>query len=141
MLKYISNTPPLERLGAAVAEALAEGVTQQELMGVVLSTVATYTPSMADEADCEDFRAPGPDTVYTELPPGLIDLPSAARESGIASSTLHMWLARGHIKSYGRLKGYAKGGGIHLLKAVEIQARQGAPPNKGGRPRKPVKRS
>ena len=138
MVKYNVKTPPLERLGHAVAEALDEGVTQQELMSVVLTTVATYTPpmlmSLSDEADCEN--SPAPDTVYTELPPGLIDLPSAAREFGIASSTLHMWLARGHIKSYGRLKGYAKGGGMHLLKATEILARQGAPANKGGRPRK-----
>ena len=29
MVEYIIRTPPLERLGAAVVEALAEGVTQQ----------------------------------------------------------------------------------------------------------------
>ena len=136
MVEYIVKAPPLERLGAAVAEALAEGVTQQELMGVVLTTVATYTPPMADEADCEDFRVPGPDTIYAELPPGLIDLPSAAQKYDLNRGTLRNWVTKGYLKRYGRLKGSAQGGGFILVSESELRLYMDMPKNKGGRPRK-----
>ena len=170
MVEYMIKTPPLERLGTAVAEALAEGVTQQELISVVLSTVATYTPPLPDEADCEDFQAPSPDgdrvkaslhgytaasppshqdltgeidvfveqhwTVYTELPPGLIDLPSAAQKYGLNQWTLRNWVRKGHLKMYGRLKGSAKGGGFILVRESELRLYKDMPKSKGGRPRK-----
>ena len=129
MVEYIIKAPPLERLGDAIAEALAEGMTQQELMSVVLTTVSTYTPPIADEAEC-------PDSVYTELPPGLIDLPSAARKFNTPRGTLHAWVRRGHIHSYGRLPGPARGGGIVILKESEIIERSLSPKSKGGRPKK-----
>ena len=134
MVEYIIKAPPLERLGDAVAEALAEGVTQQELMGVVLTTVATYTPPMADEAECEDFR--GPDTVYTELPPGLIDLPTAAQKYDLNRGTLRNWVTKGYLKRYGRLKGSAQGGGFILVSESELRLYMDMPKNKGGRPSK-----
>ena len=136
MVEYIIKAPPLERLGAAVAEALAEGVTQQELMGVVLTTVATYTPPMADEADCEDFRVPGPDTVYTELPPGLIELPNAARTYGIPRRTIQTWLRKGKLSRQGRLRGPARGGGYILISEDQLIAYMNEPRHRGGRLRK-----
>ena len=140
MVEYIIKAPPLERLSTVVAEALAEGVTQQELMGVVLTTVATYTPpmqvSLDDEADCEDFQAPAPDTIYTELPPGFLDLPSAARKYGLNEWTLRNWVRKGHVKMQGRIKGSAKGGGFILVRDSELRLYIDTPKSKGGRPRK-----
>ena len=138
MVEYIIKAPPAERLSAAVAEALTEGMTQQQLMGVVLTTVATYTPpvpmSPADEADCEDFQAAGPDTIYTELPPGLIDLPSAAKKYSINRGTIRHWVKRGNVPSQGRLKGAARGGGYLLIREDDLLKYMVGPRDKGGRP-------
>ena len=67
-------------------------------MTVVMTTVDTYTPpkQMAMKTECEDFRVLDRDTVYSELPPGLIDLRTAANEVGQGTSraTLHSWVTR-----------------------------------------------
>ena len=140
MVEYQYETPPLERLGTAIAEALDEGVTQQELMGIVLTTVATYTTpmqmSLADEADCEDFQVPGPDTVYTELPPGLIDIRTASQKYCLQTALLRAWVRKGRLSYKGRLKAPAAGGGYIVVDEEELTSYISAPKDRGGRPRK-----
>ena len=140
MVESMLRTPVIARLGTAIAEALEEGVTQQELMSVVLTTVSTYTPSMkmsqANEDECEDFQAPGPDTVYNELPPGLVTISDAAREYDLNRWTIRNWVRKGALKTHGRLKGSAKGGGFILINEADLQVCMYLPKDKGGRPKK-----
>ena len=73
--------------------------------------------------------------VFDELPAGTIDIPSASRKFGIPIPTLHRWMKKGHIKSMGRLKGFSRGGGLHILIEVDIQRVIDNPPKKTGRPK------
>ncbi len=138
MVESMLRTPVIARLGTAIAEALDEGVTQQELMSVVLTTVATYTPpmlmSLADEDKCEDLQAT--DTVYNELPPGLLTISEAAREYDLNRWTIRNLIRKGALKTHGRLKGSAKGGGFILLSEADLRVCMSLPKDKGGRPKK-----
>ena len=140
MVESMLRTPVIARLGSAIAEALDEGVTQQELMSVVLTTVSTYTPpikmSLANEDECEDFQAAGPDTVYNKLPPGLITLSDAAREYDLNHRTIRNWVRKGDLKVHGRLKGSAKRGGFIVLNEAALRVCMYLPKDKGGRPKK-----
>ena len=93
-----------------------------------MALVADRAHNLAQQGDA--------DRVFTELPEGLIDLPSAARKYGISRSTLHNWIRGGHVKIQGRLKGSAQGGGFYVLEESELLAYMEAPRNKGGRPAK-----
>ena len=124
----------LDRATKAIADALAEGVGERELLDMV-TTVA------ADQV-VEQPEIPGllldAESIYTEdeVPEGLIDLPSAARKYGHRITRLQRWVQRGHLKVYGRIRAPARGGGYLLLSEDELVARMRAEPNKGGRPRK-----
>ena len=110
----------------------------KDVMIAVTTTLDTYILpkqlSLADE--CGAFQVLDQDIIYTELPTGLIDLPSAARKYDLNRRTIRDWVIKSHLKVYGRLKGSAKGGGFLLLKESELLAYMTAPRNKGGRPRK-----
>ena len=71
--------------------------------------------------------------IYTELPEGLIDLPSAMREYGCRRGRLDTWVQRGHLKVYGRLKGAARGGGYVVVSRTQVEERLAAEPNKSGK--------
>ena len=130
-----ARTARLEGLSEAVLQALTAGASPTDLMATITDTITDYQASTQDYIPgllpCD-----GKEPIFNECPPGLIDLPSAAKELGVAPAQLRVWLARGHIKSYGRLKGPAAGGGFHLLKMVELLAYKLGPRNKGGRPKK-----
>ena len=124
----------LDRATKAIADALAEGVGERELLDMVTIVAA--------EQVVEQPEIPGlfPDaeTIYTEteVPEGLIDLPSAAQKYDHRVATLQKWVERGHLQTYGRLRAPARGGGYLLLREDELVDRMKAPRNKGGRPRK-----
>ncbi len=73
--------------------------------------------------------------IYNELPPGSIDLPSAAIKYGLKRGTLTMWVRRGKLPRLGKLKAPARGGGYTIASQAAIEACINAPPNKGGRPK------
>ena len=75
-----------------------------------------------------------PDRVYRELPPGLIDLPTASKKYCVKPGTLWFWVRKGNLGSKGRLKGPATGGGYLVICEEELVAYIEAPRNKGGRP-------
>ena len=75
-----------------------------------------------------------PDGIFSEVPEGLIDLPSAASKFGCSLGRLHSWIARGHLQVHGRLRAPARGGGYRLVSEEEVIQHMRMPPNKGGRP-------
>ena len=113
------------------------GATKDDILTVIELKVAEHESALQDRVP--EFLANDQDTVYTELPPGLIDLPSAAKKYGMNRGTLRNWLELGHIKKYGRLKGAATGGGFILLAEQEVMDRINAP-RQSGRPRTKIKR-
>ena len=127
----------LDRATRAIADALAEGVDERELLDMVTTVAAEQAveqpeiPGLFPEPSDEE-------PIYTEtvVPAGLIDLPTAAKKYDYRVATLQKWVDRGHLKVYGRLRAPAPGGGYLLLREVELVERINSPPNKGGRPRK-----
>ena len=139
MVEYIIKTPPLERLGAAVVEALDEGVTQKDLVTLVMSTVDTYTPpkqiSMGDEG--ESFQVLDRDTVYSELPPDLIDLRTAAKVYGLRPRTLQEWVSKNRVPQHGWLSIPAfRGRRSIVVREEDLREYMKGPRAKGGRPPK-----
>ena len=127
----------LDRAIRAVADALAEGIGERELLDMVTTVAADIAveqpeiPGLLPDVDEQEI-------IYTEdgVPEGLIDLPSAAQKYNCPVGTLQTWVRRGHLKTFGRLKAPARGGGYVLLLEADILDRVTAPVNKGGRPRK-----
>ena len=130
-MKNSESTLP-NYLRTAVETALASGVSENE----ILSMVATVA------ADAEQPELPGFEDeglpLYTELPPGLIDLATAAKRYSRSPSLLRMWVYRGHLEERGRLRGPGQNGGAIVVCEQDLLERINAPPNKGGRPKKTV---
>ena len=125
---------PLAEVGEAIGRALRFGATREEILSMLELKVTEHEVAYQDTLPA--FPDDDPDTVYTELPPGLIDLPTAASKYGLNKVTLYRWLTGGRLKRYGRLKAPATGGGYHVMSEDELIAYMSAPRNKGGRPRK-----
>ena len=113
-----------EALVRAVDGALAHGLTQEEIMALV--------QDRAQGAADQDASA----RVYTELPDGLIDLPSAAEKYGVNGDTLYSWVRKGLLAPAGRLRASARGGGYIVVREKDLLSHMQAPKNRGGRPRK-----
>ena len=77
-----------------------------------------------------------PNTVYTELPPGLIDLPAAVKKYNLKPRTVQDWVRQGHVRLLGRLRAPSRGGGYLVVSEEELRSYIMAPRNKGGRPPK-----
>ena len=106
----MNTTPPPElyRSRAAVDSAVDSERTEDGVLGVLQTS---GTPNGYDE-----------NTVFTELPEGLIDLPSATAKYSLNRATLRSWLTRGRIRIFGRLKGSASGGGYLVVDESELVA-------------------
>ena len=127
-----TSSKSLDQLSQAMSEALASGVTTEEILAML------KTPALDTEAERPENGAhlANPDPIYTEVPDGGIDLPSAARKYGIHRGTLHTWVNTDRIGVIGRLKAPAAGGGYLIVNESELIEYIAAPRNKGGRPRK-----
>ena len=125
----------MDRWREATREVLQAGATKDDLyLMLMLEPDATQDQEYRHlpPDDCS------PDTMYTELPEGLIDLPSAAKKFDIPVRTIRAWVNRGHLQARGRLKGAARGGGYLVVCEDELTARINGPRDKGGRPPKLV---
>ena len=60
--------------------------------------------------------------VFEELPPHLIDLPTAARKHDRPVGTLHGWVKNGLLHKFGRLRAPVKGGGYIVLDRAEVES-------------------
>ena len=101
------------------------------------STVANIVVAEADLVEqCEPTSVASDDDLpmYDELPPGLIDLPSAAKEYGCKVSRFHGWVKRGHLRVRGRLRA-PQGTGYSLVLESELVHRLKTVDAKGGRSR------
>ena len=124
----------LAQVGEVIESALRSGATPEEIQAMLELKVTENEVAYQDTLPA--FPDDDPDTVYTELPPGLIDVPTAVRKYDLKRSTLHSWLKKGLLRSRGRLKGPANGGGYVVVNEDELSDCISAPRNKGGRPRK-----
>ena len=132
----ISNEA-LRRASSAIADALAEGFDERELVEMVTTVAAEQAAEQVETLEL--FRdLNDEETIYTEteVPEGLIDLPAAAQKYNCPINTLQTWVKKGRLKTHGRRKAPARGGGYLLLVETEVLDRVKAPINKGGRPRK-----
>ena len=135
MVEKTRTTQATEDLQAALEAALASGLTQGDIVGMVAGAM-----KRSEEVGCQsalpDFPTNGKPKVYRELPPGLITLPDAARKYEINYNSLHRWVKEGKIRSFGRLRGPAPGRGLVILMECEVLEYRDAPRLKSGRPKK-----
>ena len=127
-----------DALARAMGDAFTHGLTTDDI-GEIAQMVAAQRPLAPDYSAQHVAETPiGADDlpIYTELPEGLIDLPSAMRKYGCRRGRLDSWVQRGRLKVYGRLKGAARGGGYVVVSEAELTNRLATVPRKGGRPRK-----
>ena len=127
-----------DALARVMSDAFTHGLTTDDI-GAIAKMVAAQQPLDLDySAQHAAELANGADDlpIYTELPEGLIDLPSAMRKYGCRRGRLDSWVQRGRLKVYGRLKGAARGGGYVVVSEAELTNRLATVPSKGGRPRK-----
>ena len=120
----------LDRASRAIADALAEGVAEHELVDMVTTVAAEQheIPGLLPDLNA--------DSIYTVLPDGKIDLPTASKKYGLNLSTLRTWVHTGRLNVVGRLKAPATGGGYVIVDELDLLAYMSAPRNRGGRPRK-----
>ena len=112
----------------AVSSALKSGYGETDILNMVISTIDNQrAPRSVEEPT---------DTIYDELPEGLIDVRSAAERYGVPAANISMWVNRGRIPNCGRLKAPAAGGGIKVTSEAALVAYMETPKSKGGRPRK-----
>ena len=123
----------LDVTAQAMWQALTAGVSPDKLMTTLETAIIDFK---AVQCELPGLSSCDTQIIYDEVPEGLIDLPSAARELGKPPSLLNQWLGKGNINSYGRLKAPARGGGFHLLKMSEILEYLSSPKRRGGRPQK-----
>ena len=115
------------------AEAIADMVAERISDVVDLDDVVTM---LAEAPSADTPPDDGGVVIYDELPPGLIDLPSAAKRYDKTAGAMRMWVLRGHVAKVGLLKAPAKGGGYVVVRESDLVEYMNRPRNKGGRPKK-----
>ena len=133
----MATTPPLttKQLREEIRAALSLGtLTESE----ILQMVSTAEPPAAANGRAPVEPATDADDlpIYTELPEGLIDLPTARKKYGCTRDRFANWVRQGQIEVRGRLRAPAKGGGYLVVSEAELEHRLATVSEKGGRPRK-----
>ena len=122
----------LEQWRDATREALQAGASEKDLQAMLKTEITDSQVHHCETCPPDNYD---PDTVYTELPEGLITVPEAARKYRINRRTIQTWLRQNYITSKGRLRGSARGGGFVLVSEAEL-VRYIATPKRIGRPPK-----
>lgn len=113
-----TSSDTLDHLSVAINDALTSGVTTEEILTMVQTAAQEATQTCLPGVSPEDRHCP----IYTELPPGLIDLPKAAKKYGLNVRTVHHWVSKGHLVLAGRLKAPATGGGYLVVSESELES-------------------
>ncbi len=124
-------TQVLGRWMQTTREALRAGAKQEDL--------AAMLQTAADQEEDAQAQLPsecGLDTIYDELPEGLIDVPSAAAQYHVPRQTIQSWITAGKLSRMGRLRGRAPGGGYNVIAERQLLEIISRPKDKGGRPKK-----
>ena len=98
----------------ATSIARASGLDELTLHSMVTET---YN---APKVNCAK-PAPAAEHVYDELPEQLIDLPGAAKKYNCKMGYLRSMVQHGRIKTQGRIKAPARGGGYLLVNEAELR--------------------
>ena len=117
----------------ATREALQAGASEKDLQAMLKTEVADSQEHHCETCPPDNYD---PDTVYAELPEGLITVPEAARKYNVNRRTIQTWLNQNRLERKGRMKGSARGGGFVLVDEGELVRYMNAPRSRGGRPRK-----
>ena len=128
-----NDLPGIDQVTSGVAQMLDAGVDKAELLTMFQTIVDQHESVSADLVAPNRYAE---DTVFAELPEGLIDIPSAAKKYKVNPGTLRTWIHKGHIAVVGRLKAPARGGGYSVVQEQDLLAYILTPKNRGGRPRK-----
>ena len=120
----------LKQSGSTVANVLV-------LEDDVAACIKGKLPPVANNNGTQGNLVIGADRlpVYTDLPDGLIDLPSAMRRYGCKAATLRGWVYQGHLKAVGRLRGSSPGGGYLVVSEAELEQHLASPRKKGRKPK------
>ena len=124
-----------DALARAVSEALTNGLTADDIDEIAQMVAAQEPRTLTESAkhmaeDSQSDELP----VYSEVPPGLIDVATAVRKYGVKKRTVNGWIHRGMVPVLGKIGGR---GGNRVLVCEETLLRIAKmPKNKGGRPRK-----
>ena len=98
-----STQTTVDDLRGAIEDGLAAGVITRE---EILDMVSTAEPPTALNGHAPSQPATGADDlpIYTELPEGLIDLPSACEVFGKSRQLLFQWVTQGRLRERGLFK-------------------------------------
>ena len=116
----------LDDVGAAVLQALTVGASDVSVTASVTSAIATFQERQLSLLQNEDEEI-----IYDACPDELIDLPSAAQKYDILKVRLHRWIKTGHLRSMGRLRDSAPGGGRLLVAIKDVEKLKDCPPKRG----------
>ena len=130
-----SAQPTADELKGVISDALAAGVLTKDDILDMVSTAESPT-SASGHTPAGPTIGTDDLPIYTELPEGLIDLPTAARNYGCQLQRFYMWVRRGQLKAHGRLRASSPGGGYIVVSQTELATRMNTVREKGGRPRK-----
>ena len=126
-----NDLPGIGQVTAGVAQMLDAGVEKTELLSMFQTIAENHQETLPKPSATNGYDE---NTVFTELPEGLIDLSTPAKKYQIARWALHNWVRRGHLVPRGRLKAPAPGGGYcvvdeaALVHCMANRPRLGRPP-------------
>ena len=121
-------------LESALTVALQSGATKNDIVAMIELKVAEHESTI--QAHSTVIQDQHQEPVYSELPEGFIDIPTAVKKYGLKARTVHDWVRSGHVQLRGRLRAPTSGGGYLVVHGNELMSFIAAPRAKGGRPRK-----
>ena len=116
------NCPTSAALGEAVADLLAQGKSFDDI-AAMLKSLQTPIPPLPGQPMLPGFEPPPTEPqlpIFTTLPYGMIDVPSAARKYQIHRQTIHDWIRYGHLTAVGKLEGHSPGKSSHILMEADL---------------------
>ena len=115
MLTYSDETER-EAFRAAIERAQENGLSLDEMVSMITAATETQPP-------VNEVRPTEPDDIIYEpsnLPDGLIDLPTASKKYGVKVGTLRQWVHVGKLPRKGRLRAPSPGGGYIVTEEAAV---------------------
>ena len=135
LVDYMATPPRRGRPPKGVSQMLSTGVAKADILSMFHTLVNQQDPVSSDSVAPNGFDE---NTVFTELPEGLVDVPTASKKYAVNTAYLRDLLRRGRLQLHGRLKASAPGGGYLVLSEQQLIDYLAMPKSKGGRPKKTI---